>query len=801
MPVKLWTTGLLIFFYNIINAQIVPIKIILKTSSKDSLVNATIQIFALPDSTLLQSQISNPGSNTFSVKSFAKYLIEVSAIGFEKKDKTIAVTGKPLSITLELKAKSKSLDSVTVVAKKPLIKQEDDKTIVDAEVLANSSTNAYEVLEKTPGAVVDQDGNVYLNSSTPASIYINGREMKMSSDDIVTLLKSLPAGSVSKIEILRTPSAKYDASNSGGIINVVLKKGIKIGTTGSINMRQDQGVYGTLSAGFSLNESVGKIISYLSYQYTHRNYFDDIQSSRLINVDTLLMQQSSTKYSPHINYVGLGIDYAFNKKFNIAYDLRLTSTGNSSNAISTNDFSNINAQNEFYKSQTPISNNGSSLFVVNSVTSKYKIDSTGSEWDNELDYTYSKNNNKQLYTNTYQLPDSPNVAGNGNISTSANIIDIKSDLSLKLKYQFILEAGIKISIASNNNNALYYIQTANSPEHLDTYQTNKFSYKENINAAYLQLTKTYHGYIFKAGLRFENTNMNGHQLVPEDSIFFIKRNDLFPYFYIKRYLFKILGYPLTGNAIFRRSIIRPGYDALNPSPQFIDPFTYNVGNPNLQPQFTTNCEINSTYNDFPVFALGTNDSKNVWSPVTYQNDTTKIAYRTYDNLGRKKEIYGRLFGGLPAGGKYFMYAGVQYNYIQYMGLYQGLPLNYSRGSWTFFMGHELKAAPTLRFNLNAWMYVNGFRAFNELKTLGQLNGSVTKTVLDKKLSIILSGNDILRTNKSIFHLQQGSVLVNGTRIQDSRRIGLTLRYNFGIVHKEEKKDLFNTQPVNTDPNQ
>lgn len=801
MRIKILATGLFIFLYPITNAQTVSLKIILKTSAKDSLANATIQIFSLPDSALLQSQVSKSTSNTFSVKPFAKYLVEVSAIGFEKKDKTIAVANKPLSITLEIKSKSSSLDSVTVVAKKPLIKQEDDKTIVDAEVLANSSTNAYEVLEKTPGAVVDQDGNVYLNSTTPAVIYINGREMKMSTDDIATLLKSLPAGSVSRIEILRTPSAKYDASNSGGIINVVLKKGIQIGTTGSVNLRYDQGVYGTISAGFSLNKSVGKINSYLSYQYTHRNYFDDIESDRLINGDTLLTQKSSTKYSPVTNYIGGGIDYAFNKKFNIAYDLRLTANKNSSNALSSNDFSNTDTQNEFYKSQTPISNNGNSLFVGNAVTSKYKIDSTGSEWDNEIDYTYSKNNNAQLYTNTYQLPDSPNVAGNGNISSNANIIDMKSDLSLKLKYQFILETGIKISTSSNNNNALYYIQTGSSPEQLDTYQTNKFSYKENINAAYLQLTKTYHGYIFKAGLRFENTNMIGHQSVPADTVFSIKRNDLFPYFYIKHYLFKILGYPLIGNAIFRRSIIRPGYDALNPTPQFIDPFTYNVGNPKLQPQFTTNYEINSTYNDFPVFALGTNDSKNVWSPVTYQNDSTKIAYRTYDNLGRKKEIYGRLFGGLPAGGKYFMYAGVQYNHIQYTGLYQGLPLNYIRGSWTFFMGHELKATPTLRFNLNGWMYVNGFRAFNELKTLGQLNMSITKTVLNKKLSIILSGNDILRTNISKFHLQQGGVLVNGTRIQDSRRVGLTLRYNFGITHKEEKKDLFNQQPVNTEANQ
>ena len=110
-------------------------------------------------------------------------------------------------------------------------------------MLAGSSSDALEILEKTPGTVVDQDGNVYIASTTPATIYINGREMKLSSADIASLLKSLPAEAVSKIEILRTPSSKYDASGSGGIINIVLKKGVKLGTNGSVYGGWYQGVY------------------------------------------------------------------------------------------------------------------------------------------------------------------------------------------------------------------------------------------------------------------------------------------------------------------------------------------------------------------------------------------------------------------------------------------------------------------------------------------------------------------------------------------------------------------------------
>ena len=801
MSIKILTALAFTFFCQFLNAQKVTLQISLIYPPEDSLSNATIEIFTLPDTTLFTSRVARPGINSFQVKPLSKYLVTVTGIGLAPAKKIITVSGSSVLVSIACKKLSATLQEATVVSRRPLLRQEDDKTIVDAETLAASSTNAYEVLEKAPGVVVDQDGNVYLTSSAPATIYINGRQMRMSTDDIVALLKSLPAGSINKIEIIRTPSAKYDAANSGGIVNVVLKKGVKIGTTGTVNARFDQGIYSNISAGVSINNSVGKISSYLSYQYTGRTYFEDIDADRYLKGDTLLTQRSSTRYSAITHYIGGGLAMEISKKLEAAYDLRLTAGNTGSHAASANDLSETGSQQEFYRAYTPIVNAGKPLFINNALTAKYKIDSLGSEWASEIGYTYNGNNSTQAYTNNYLLPVAPAVYGNGAVDNTSHIAEIKSDLSLHLIDQFLLETGMKISDATNNNQARYYIQTGNQPQQPDPYQTNTFTYKDNINSAYLQLSRTFHGLNIKSGLRFENTEIAGHQLVPSDTSFSIKRNDLFPYFYLRRPLFKIFGYPLTGNATWRRSITRPGYDALSPSPKFVDPYTYNVGNTRLQPQFTTNYEINSTYNDFPVFAIGVNDTKNIFSQVTYQDDSSKIAYRTYDNLGKYKEVYGRLFGGLPAGGRYFMYAGVQFNHIRYIGEYQGAPLRYTRASWTFFTGHELKLTPNLKLNVNGWMYVKGFRQFNELKNMGQLNASITRTFLDKKLSIILSGNDILRTNRSAFHLQQGDVQVNGTRTLDSRRFGLTCRYNFGLTRKEEKKDLFAQPPVNTDPNQ
>ena len=787
---------LFIVFFNSASAQQLRLNTFVKPAvATDSFVNATIRLYSLPDSILLYTQVSSPKGNSFTITASSRYLIKLTAIGYESQSKMIVVADKPISITILLKKAIVSLKEVVVTSKKPLITQEDDKTIVDPTALVNTSTNAYEVLEKTPGAIVDQDGNIYLNSSTPASVYINGREMRMSAEDIASLLKSLPAGSISRIEILRTPSAKYDAANSGGIVNVILKKGVKIGTTGSVTLRGDQGVYSTGTGGFSLNVSKGKLSTFFSYQFTKRITFDEVESKRLIANDTLLLQQSYTKYKPTTNYLGGGLDYELSKKLTLSYDLRLSLNDNHTSAISTNKFIKLNAAPYFSKSETPITNNGNSIFFGNTLSAKYKIDSIGSDWVNEISYNYSKNNNKQLYTNNYALPVLPAEDGDGNTHNIASSINIKSDLTWKLKKQFVLESGLKWNRSTNDNEAVFYIQKAGGPIQVNNYQTNTFHYIETISSAYLQLSKKIWGITFKAGLRLENTNIIGHQKVPADTSFSISRTDLFPYIYIKRNLFKIFGYPLTGNAIYRKSISRPGYDALNPSPKFVDQFLFDVGNTRLQPQFTTNYELNISFNETPVLAIGVNDTKNIFSRVTYQDDVTKIAYRTFDNLGKNKEIYFRIIGATPnQSGRFFVYAGAQYNYQKYDGYYQGGPLQYKRGSWRFFTGQQFKVNSTTRLNAQAWLYVNGFQAFNELKNMGQLNISVTKTFFNNKLNIILSGNDVLLTNKVSFKIQQGTVSGSGKRLQDTRRIGLTLRYNFGIKPKEEKKQNDEQQP-------
>ena len=788
MKIKIFSILLLLSCATIAIGQTTSINILFSNENKATLTVGTAILYSLPDSAVVSTKTIKD-SQFFEVKKQSRYFLKITAAGMQTVQQNVFVKDSSVNLVIQWLPKTSNLTNVTVTARKPLIKQEDDKTIVDAEVLANSSTNAYEVLEKTPGAVVDQDGNVYLNSATAATIQINGREVKLSPADLASLLKSLPASSVTKIEILRTPSAKYDAGSSGGIINIVLKKGVKLGTSGSINAGFFQGRLNTATAGFNINRSINKINITLSYQFTDRNNFEELNSDRFIIRDSSLVRQKAyTKYPALNNYLGGGIDAELNKKWTVGYDFRFTANKPSSTAQNDIDITHYPAQTLLQKNQSLIRNRGNAYFLGNDWYAHYKIDTLGSKLEIEAGYDYFDNKNRQQYNNLFILPAEPALLGDGKINNQKNIFSAEADLTLKMKYKFTLEAGSKFNYSRSSNSAIYYANDGSGSK-LDSFQSNKFRYREQIASAYMQVAKTLAGFTIKPGMRIEHTNISGNQFFPFDTSLSIKRTDVFPYLYLRHSITKLFGFKLMGNAIYRRSISRPYYEALNPYPKYIDQYLYEIGNPALRPQFTTNYEFNIMADDFPIFSIGLNDIKDIFTGVTYQDDATKIVYRTFDNLGRNKEMYLRFVGGIPPGGKYFFYMGAQHNLSNYTGLYQGKPLNYKRGSWTFFMYHNYKPTSTFNISVNGFMRVRGIQNFYELKTFGQLNVSLNKAILKKKLNIILSGNDILQTNLYTFNIQQAGINANGSRINDTRRMGITLRYNFGIKPKEEKTNM------------
>ncbi|MCX7861849.1 MAG: TonB-dependent receptor [Bacteroidales bacterium] len=771
-------------------AQPKNLRITVRDQQNEILPGAHVLLKNLSDNSEWNAVTDANGKATFQQITDGLYQCKISFIGYETFQTTLKITPFARNFEFKLKSETISLNEVTVSAPKPIIRQEEDKTIIDPEPVANASTNTMEVLETTPGLYVDQDGGVYIAGTTPAKIYINGREQKLSNQDIATILRSLPPNSVEKIEIIRSPSTKYDAATTGGIINIVLKKGVKLGQFGSINLGANQGFLGNRFINLSYNNSAEKWTYYANINANIDGRLEELNSTRNINSDTILLQESDSRIKAHQYYTGYGATYEANDKWSFSYDGRINYSNRNTVAENTNNLKNtsesiiLNSVNENLTT--------AKLFnVQQDFSSVLKIDTADSKWENKLSFNFQHSSSEQDYTTKYMFPSFPEINGLGNNRQQRYFVVLQSDLVYPLPYKIKLETGLKASMQNLHSNTKYsYI--INWQETLDNKKTNQYVFDENIFAAYAQFSKMLIAEItLKTGVRLEHTSMIGHQTIPYDTSFSVNRSDYFPYVYLSRKIFDRWGVELFAFAIYRRTINRPGYQELNPYIRYIDEFMYETGNPALKPQFTDNYELNISYNDMPVFAIGKNYTTDIFSNVMYEDTTLPGAFiRTFDNLGKSSETYFRGIAGIPPGGKYFFGIGGQYSLLEYDGFYQNKPLYFKRGSWRFFTFHQLKISKTTKLNVSGFLMTKGIWSFLELKNFGQLNIGLNQTFFDQKLQITINVRDVLRTMETRFSYNLSSMPTYGSRYADNQRIGINIRYNFGIKNKEDKKQLF-----------
>jgi hypothetical protein len=748
---------------------------------------ANISILSKIDSTKISNAITDSiGITKVNLAVKNPYTIRVSAIGYKKFSKDYFIN-EQTSIAIKLTEDPTQLNEVVVKSTKALIRQEDDKSVVDPEALAASSTNAYETVEKVPGVFIDQDGNIYLNGLSPAGVQINGRDLKMSAADIAILLKSLPPNAIQKIELIRTPSAKYDASGGGGLVNIILMKGVKIGINGSVNTGFSQGEYGNQFIGFNLNNNNDKLSSYVNTQYSNNNGVTITNSDRILSIDSVLKQEARAVSPNHSVNLGYGFGKTIKEKWELNYDGRM----------SQNKFDNTTNSNSFLRQisinqntgnlQSYVNNKGTNNFMNQSFRVKLKLDTVGGEWVNDVSFNFSKSSTDQNYSNLL-LARNTSTGGDGDYGNDRNYFTYQSDIRKKIR-GINIESGVKTSVL-NFNNSSNYTKNVSGLITPDPFRTSSFKYTEQINAAYLQGSKTWGPIVLKVGSRLEQTIMQGHQFIPKDTSFSVNRTDAFPYVYLSRKILMIMNYELRGFLVYRKTISRPSYDYLNPFAKYIDPFLYEVGNPNLKPQFTSNYEANISVDDKPLFAYGVNETTDIFTNVVYQSPTNKqVSYRTYDNLGKSRETYFRIIGVIPPGKKFFAVLGTQYNRNNYNGFYEGKPIVFNRGTWSVFTFQSLKLDGLSTMTLNGFWRFKGQQQFYELSDFGTLNATINRQFLKKKLTITASYNDFLFTNKNNFVLKQGTQNAIGYRATDSRRLGVSLRYNFGIKPKENKMDM------------
>ncbi|WP_299249422.1 TonB-dependent receptor [uncultured Cytophaga sp.] len=586
---------------------------------------ANVILFNLLDSSFVMGCVSDT-SGYFDLESISlgNYYFKVVSSGYHD------YTSPPLSIhtqnstlyedvTLHI---NESIKEIVIRAQNSNIRQEAGITIIDVEAgILNSGLSAADVLQRSPGAAIDKDGIVSLKGKNGVLVLLDGKPLYMDEAQVGALLKSLPADQIKEIEIITSPSAKYDAAGNAGIINIKLKKGAYEGLNGSVNGSLGKGIYPKSRIGINATYKKKRLTLSGGYQYSFKK---DLQRSSINRAYTSYQDSSFYTYTEYANPSNtqnllLNGSYDVGSKGLITWDGTLlqqsfVSKGNSS--------SRLNAPNGNLSSYflTNDKSTGTYYNINTSIGYKHSIDTIGTELFIETEYKKNARTSNQIFTTDYYdglgNKSIPSTTYESSIPAEISQWGGKIDFTKTLFYHIKMESGLKYtSIETNSNVSNTFVQK------------NNFVYTENIKAAYILLNKEISKWKLSGGIRLEQTNNKGNQK-SNDSTFKRNYTNLFPSATISYQASKKTSYTF----LYSKRIKRPSYQDLNPFVYYSDPYNYYAGNPYLLPQYTHNGElttsrfngiflatINYSYTTQPISDIWIIDPKSLTTAYTTSN--------------------------------------------------------------------------------------------------------------------------------------------------------------------------------------
>ena len=759
--------------------------------------SATITLLRAKDSSVAKISVANKEGNfVFENVTEGKYLVSITAVGhskgysaaFDVNESNSSVALK----TIELVPVSKELSGVSVSARKPLIEQKIDRTIVNVEAaVTNVGTSALEVLEKSPGISVDKDGNISLKGKQGVQVYIDGRPTYLGGTDLANYLRSLSSNQLDQIEIMTNPPAKYDAAGNSGIINIKTKKTKQFGYSGNLSSTWSQGRYPKVNESFNFNYRKNKVNLFTTLGYNNRKNFQDLDIQRKFievkEIKSIFTQESRIKEQGESYNAKLGMDYFVTKKTTLGVVL----TGfynpgvfsNKSDVLIYDPNMNLLKQTLAQTSNDRKWNN----FSTN-LNFRHSFDSTGKELTIDADYvTYSSKNAQDLTNAYYDKQGLPTIKADtllGSLPQDINIYSAKMDYTHPLKKGAKFEAGIKTSFVRTDNNAVY--DSVNYGVHVrDNGRSNHFIYEENVNAVYANYSRPFGKKINgQFGLRLENTNSNGDQVTTGEKF---KRNytQLFPTAFFQYNADKNNNFGLN----YGRRINRPDYEDLNPFILFLDRYTFEKGNPNLQPQFSHNIELSHTYKGFLTTTLNYTRTTDIINEVLEQIASDTVTFVKKANIAKQRQ-YGI---SINAGGQITkwwsgnLWMNVYNN--RYAGIINGDYVNISATTGQANISNQFKLGKTWNGELSGYYNTGGIEGVFRIKNFGMMNMGVTKQIMRGKGTLRLSVRDVLHSQKISGTIKYSDIDAAFQQNRDSRQValGFTYRFSKGKVGGQKRR--------------
>ena len=749
--------------------------------NNDPVYYATVALYNAADSSYVKAESTDfDGKYTFSKLESGSYYINVNMLGYQDvMQSDINLGNQDLTYDMNLANDAQLLDAIEIKDKLPLLEQKADKLIVNVEDnITNTSGSLLDVMKKVPGMIVVQDRLSMAGAGTP-TILLNGKSTQYM--DVQALLRDMPGDNIKKVEIIHQPGAEFEAAGSGPIINIILKKNSLFGTNGSITAGVGKGELWDYTTGLNLSHYAGRINVTGGLGYSRNAWIEELSLVRRLStsneaVNGEYVQNNRDAARPHSYRGNVRLDWDATDQHRIGLETKYYSSDNKRVATNVTDVDLFSDQGQDYRLSTDNDIDRSWTYVSVNPYYIFEIDTAGQKL--EYDLSLARFDRDGLNTLTsMNMATSESQAQRYTQPGENNIFATSLDYTKPLNEVFEFRTGVKYSNADLDNDLL-------SEDLIDnvwinnTSQSNHYLFSEKIYAGYGKLTWKSGGWSGTAGLRYEKSESVGTSLTI-DSTLTRDISQLFPSASIS----KDLGV-LAATVSYSYRIDRPRYSTLNPFVYYLDPFTYEAGNPNIRPELTHSGKFTLSMEGQPFFNIEYRRSNDAIVEVTQQEQNTEEAFKTDINFDDRTIWSGSMFFPLDFIPGLSGYGGVILTHTDFNSALSDAQFERSKLNTTAFLQAEFKLPWDVNAEIGGW-YTSGQQEgiFRSEHLYGSSFG-VSKKFMDNKAKISFGIEDFVNRfwHASVDYQQDMDIV---SRWQ-APVVNMRFSYKFGNQHLKSK---------------
>ncbi|MFT4031825.1 MAG: TonB-dependent receptor [Siphonobacter sp.] len=756
---------------------------------------ATVALYNKATNKLMDGTVADDkGKFTFTNVAPGQYKLLLSFVGYYTKavDNLTVKKGEDLDLgVIKMTSSIKTLNEVTVTGQKALIEEKVDRLVYNAEKdISSRGGDASDVLRKVPMLTVDLDGNVSMRGSSNIKVLINNKPSTIVASSVADALKQIPADQIASVEVITSPSAKYDAEGTGGIVNIITKKNNLQG----FNLNVDSGV-GNRGASLALNGNyrTGKVGFSLG-GFGRGNYNTKTntalnQTSISDGVATTTDQTGTGTSSGLFGHYNLGFDYDISKNQSITAGVRygVRNQNNQQDYITKLLTDNVLTSTTLRDVATE--NHSGTLDANIDYVHTFKPQQ---EWS--ISTLYSRTGLNTNYDADLLNASSELTSRQRNLNHNINQeITLQTDYQTPIQKNQMLEFGVKGIFRQVNSNYQYLVaQPTGSYYEQESNPAGYLNYNQNIAAAYAAYTyTTKNKYTFKVGTRYEYTSIDASTST-SSSIDIPNYSNLVPSLNISKSL-------KSGMVKFayNRRIQRPGIQQLNPNINAANTQSISVGNPYLKPELTNNVELgysksaNKVFFNAAVFGRITNNS--ITQIRTTIDTLAGSILTTYQNIGSEHAVGVNIFAKFDISPKISFDFFTNSYYTVLSGTttdLDGLSINAKNSGINVDFGTRWQGQFAKNWGIQAFGMIKG----PQVQLQGRQGGfgfyslGVKKDFNDKKSSVGLALENFLSSN---IHMRTNLSSPAFTQISDTYMYNRGIRLTFS--HKIGKMTMQSTR--------